>query len=270
MVLRVLAEEHPQSVRQVFYRCIDSDAGPARVHKSDSGYRKVARACLQLRRDGRLPWQCIEDYTRRGHHVRTWRSARSFLRDFAMLYRAPLWDDCRVHVEVWCESANVGATVSGVCRELAVSLYPCHGQSSDTLLWQASAALEDESRPIRIVYVGDWDKAGVSIERNVGRKLSSFLPGKDVRVHRVAVTREQADHLPSNPDAATWAGGPSVQAAAIRADDLRAMVREAVEAHLPPGALDAAKVAEESERDLLLQLARGRRVTRATWAEAGP
>ena len=53
-ILNVLAGDHPQSVRHVFYRMTDPRL-PEPVEKSDGGYRAVQDRCVKQRRSGRLP-----------------------------------------------------------------------------------------------------------------------------------------------------------------------------------------------------------------------
>ena len=70
--------------------------------------------------------------------------------------------------------------------------------------------------------------------------------------------RQAVRRLPTKPRKATDRRrldiAETVEAEAIPAGVMRAMVREAVESYLPAGALNAAKVAEESERDGLRAL----------------
>ncbi len=57
----------------------------------------------------------------------------------------------------------VAATIQGECERLGVSLYPTGGFSSLTLTWQAAEGIRQDAtgRPVAIVYVGDYDPAGV-------------------------------------------------------------------------------------------------------------
>jgi hypothetical protein len=77
----------------------------------------------------------------------------------------------------------------------------------------------------------------------------------DIYFERLAVTREQIDYweLPTRPTKATDTrskgfGGISVELDAIEPEDLRTLVREAIEQNLPPEQFEILRVAEESER----------------------
>ena len=258
-ILEVLGEDHPQSVRHVFYRLTDPRLAEP-VDKSDHGYKRVQRRCLALRRSGRMPYTWISDSTRRGYHVATFNGPGDFIRRYAGLYRAHLWTAEQPHVEVWVESRSLAGVLVDTCRDLAVSLYPSGGFTSATLAYEAARAIDQRERDRAVVlYIGDHDPAGVLIDQSIEAELRSHL-ATPLEFHRLAVNEAQIDQLdlPTKPRKATDRRrldiAETVEAEAIPAALMRSMVREAVEAYLPDGALHAAKVAEESERDGLRAL----------------
>jgi hypothetical protein len=99
-ILGVLAEDHPQSVRHVFYRMTDPRL-PESVEKSERGYRHVQGRVVKLRRSGQLPYSWITDATRRGYFTNTFCSTGDFLRRMTGLYRANPWERAGWHCEVW-------------------------------------------------------------------------------------------------------------------------------------------------------------------------
>lgn len=62
-IMAVLKEDHPQSVRHVFYRMTDPRLTEP-VEKSDRGYRHVQSRCVKLRRAGLIPYNWIADLSR--------------------------------------------------------------------------------------------------------------------------------------------------------------------------------------------------------------
>jgi hypothetical protein len=151
-ILAVLEEDHPQSVRHVFYRMTHPRL-PEPVEKSDRGYRHVQDRIVKLRRSGRWPYGWISDATRRGYHTATYSNEGDFLRRMKALYRADLWQRSQYRCEVWTESRSIAGVVEDLCEELAVSLYPCGGFSSITLAHQAAEAInaEADGRPVVIL-----------------------------------------------------------------------------------------------------------------------
>ena len=148
-----------------------------------------------------------------------------------------------------------------VCQELAVSLYPSSGFSSDTLPYEASRAIAAAGKSAVILYVGDYDPAGVLIDQDIERKLRFHL-GQDypLEFNRLAVNLDQITtmDLPSKPRSKTERRcreiTETVEAEAIPAGIMRQLVREAIEVYLPTEALESARLIDKAEQDSLLRM----------------
>jgi hypothetical protein len=130
------------------------------------------------------------------------------------------------------------------------------------LLYEAAvgiaAEIRDTSKTIEIVYIGDWDPAGVLIDKDIEKKMRGHLADAGIDnplvMHRIAITEEQiAEYdLPTKPRKEKEERAKhiieTVEAEALPAHTLRELLRETVEGFLPEGPLTVAKVAEESER----------------------
>lgn len=262
-IVAVLQEDHPQSVRHVFYRMTDPRL-PEPVEKSDRGYRHVQERCVKLRRAGRIPYNWIADMSRRGYFVHTFDGAGDFIRRMAGNYRADLWRDASYRCEVWTESRSIASVLLDDCRELAVDLYPCGGFSSLSFVHEAAEAHNhsDDDRPLVILYVGDYDPAGVLIDQTLERELRTHLRADiPMEFTRIAINEEQVQvyDLPTKPrkegDRRSQHVTYTVEAEAMPAHILRAILRTEVEVLLPENALHVAKVAEASERAHLARMA---------------
>lgn len=93
-IIDVLRDDHPQSVRHLFYRMTEP------VEKSDRGYRHVQERCVKLRRSGAVPYGWIADMSRRGYFVATFDGAGDFVDRMSGLYRADVWRDAHYRCEV--------------------------------------------------------------------------------------------------------------------------------------------------------------------------
>jgi hypothetical protein len=258
-ILAVLRADQPQSVRHVFYRMTDPRLAEP-VEKSDRGYRHVQDRCVKLRRSGVLPYGWITDATRRGYFTSTYRSAKDFLSSVAGLYRADLWHNANCYCEVWVESRSIAGVVQADCQELAVSLYPAGGFSSITLAFEAAGHINaaNEGQPVVIFYIGDYDPAGVLIDIVLERELRTHLESRiNLEFRRLAITKKQirSYDLPTKPRKVGDRRSPevesTVEAEAMPASILRKLLRTEIESLLPVDALMVAKVAEESERQVL-------------------
>ena len=262
-IMAVLREDHPQSVRHIFYRMTDPRLSEP-VEKSDRGYRHVQSRCVVLRRAGLIPYNWIADLSRQGYFVNTFDDAGDFIRQMGGLYRADLWRDADVRCEVWAESRSIASVMLADCKELAVDLYPCGGFSSLSFVHAAAQShnASADTRPLVIIYVGDYDPAGVLIDVALQRELREHLRSDiDLDFKRVAINEWQVEtyDLPTKPrkegDKRSQQVTYSVEAEAMPARDLRALLRDNVEVLLPVGALHTAKVAEQSERQHLRNMA---------------
>ena len=258
-ILAVLAEDHPQSVRHVFYRMTDPRL-PEPVGKDEHGYKQVQNRIKLMRRGGRLRFGWISDTTRRGWFTNTFDGAGDFLDRFAGLYRGDLWANTPYKVEVWVESRSIAGVLQAECQRLAVPLYPCGGFPSMSYAYEAAQEMNHDGRPVEVLFVGDYDPAGLLIDLTLERELRQHVAG-ELRFRRLAINEEQISlhDLPMKPRKATETRLPSVletvEAEAMPAATLRAMVAEAVEGYLPAGALESIKVVEAEEREGLRRLA---------------
>ena len=254
-IIAVLREDHPQSVRHVFYRMTDPRLSEP-VEKSDRGYRHVQDRCVKLRRAGLVPYHWIADMSRQGYFTNTFDDAADFLRSMAGYYRADLWRDADYRCEVWAESRSIASVLLKDCKELAVDLFPCGGFSSLSFVHSAAQQhnTSADTRPLVVLYVGDYDPAGVLIDVALKRELREHLRSEiGLIFRRIAITEEQVEEhdLPKKPrkdgDKRSQQITFTVEAEAMPAKTLRAILREEVELLLPEGALHTAKVAEQSE-----------------------
>lgn len=264
-IIAVLREDHPQSVRHVFYRMTDPRLSCA-VEKSDRGYRHVQDRCVKLRRASRIPYGWIADATRTGYFVNTFSSGADFVRRMAGQYRADVWAQAERCCEVWVESRSIAGVLLPDCEDLAVSLYPSAGFASLSFLYDTAVTMNgvyQDGRPVTIFYVGDYDPAGVLIDRKIEEELRQHLrPDVHMTFERLGITRDQIEFydLPTKPRKDGDKRSPevefTVEAEAMPARTLRRLLRDRIEDLLPARALEVARIAEKSERDGLLRFAR--------------
>jgi len=266
-----LKNDHPQSVRHVFYL----ETNPTLeewVEKSDAGYVTVQRTLVAMRREGLIPYGWITDATRQGYFTQTWNDPADAVAHVASLYRRSYWATAPVYLEVWCESRSIAGVIRGDCERYAVPLYPAGGFASLSLTWRAAQHIAGEAarpiaglargRPVHVLYVGDYDPAGLLIDRNIEAELRRHLPDTEIHFHRLAITAEQIVlmGLPTKPakegDRRGGFTGGTVEAEAMPAGVLRGLLRDAIEKFIDPRELAALKAAEESERYWLYTFAR--------------
>jgi hypothetical protein len=263
-ILEVLHRDHPQSVRHVFYRMTNPTL-PEPVEKSERGYVTVQRQLVAMRRKGLVPYGWITDATRRGYFTTTYNHPADAIGHVATLYRRSYWASAPVYVEVWCESRSIAGVIEEDCRRFAVPLYPSAGFTSLSLAWQAAEHIRESAglRPVHILYLGDYDAAGVLIDRSIEAELRKHLPDIDITFQRLAITPHQINlmGLPTKPAKQSDRRGGwkpdtgTVEAEAMPAGIMRELLCESIEQFIDPHELAVMEAAEESERHSLHRLA---------------
>jgi hypothetical protein len=257
-LIEIVASAPPMTTRQVFYQ----GTVHGLVEKTEAGYGKVQRDLVQLRRAKRIPYNWIADLTRWQRRPRTFDGPLDALSETARLYRKSLWANAESRVEIWLEKDALAGVLVEVTYDADVPLMVTKGYPSLSFLAAAAEVIDDDRLPTFIYHLGDFDPSGQDAARVVEASLRELAPEAEIHFERLAVTPAQIRDLglPTRPTKATDSraksfGAISVELDAIHADDLRAMVRDAIERHLPRRQLEVLKVAERSERELLLRWA---------------
>jgi hypothetical protein len=253
-LLEIVSEIEPATVRQVYYQATVRGI----IDKTESGYCKVQRMLVDLRRAGDLPYDWISDNTRFMRKPRTYSSAEQALERTAATYRKALWDDTDAYVEIWLEKDALSGVIFPVTSEYDVPLMVARGYASLSFLYSAAEHMETEDRPCFVYHLGDLDPSGVNAGEKIEETLRELAPSAEIHFERLAVTWSQVSdwNLPSRPTkrsdtrSKNWRGD-SVELDAIHPDQLRQIVRDAIERHLSRDQLEVLKVAEKSERDML-------------------
>jgi hypothetical protein len=154
------------------------------------------------------------------------------------------------------------------------------GYSSETFCFEAVEAHADDDRAYVVYYLGDLDRAGRNAAATLEEKLKRFARERGLEVEFVTLALKEDDFLdfgersgllrarvgsmvrrlstrvPKRKTDADkkWPYPFACELDAIEPDDLRTVVRWAIEQHLPPDQLEILKVAEDSERTLIREL----------------
>jgi hypothetical protein len=263
-IIDVLRQDNPQSIRHVFYRLTDPRL-PVPVSKDDNGYRTVQHQLKLMRREGVIPYHWIVDGSRHFHRVATFDNAADFIRRMSGIYRANAWQTTDDFVQVWCESRSLAGVLLEECDDLGVSIYPAAGFTSLSFAYEASREIISRckgGKTAHILYVGDYDPAGVLIDQSIRSEILTHIPASlPLTFQRIGINLDQIREydLPTKPrkagDRRAMEVEATVEAEAMPAAHMRALLRHAIEQYIPAHALAAAKAAEESERDYLESIA---------------
>jgi hypothetical protein len=115
----------------------------------------------------------------------------------------------RYQVEIWCEKSTMNDVLMPLGPRYGLNVITGVGEMSLTRCVELVARGEESQRPVRILYVSDFDPAGASMPVAVARKIEWALysgsHGLDVQVRPIVLTHDQCVRyrLPRTPIKAT-------------------------------------------------------------------
>jgi hypothetical protein len=123
-----------------------------------------------------------------------------------MLYLRPPTILQRYHVEIWCEKTTVNDVLEPIAQRLGCNLITGSGELSLTACELVVERAIASGRPVRIVYVTDFDPAGrmsmpVAVARKIEHRLRRDRLDLDIQLRPIALTLEQCRQfeLPRTP-----------------------------------------------------------------------
>jgi hypothetical protein len=264
-VAEVVANEQPMTVRGVFYRAVSAGIYPDTGEKH---YRQCQQIVLKLRRRGFLQFQWIVDSTRRRLKPSSWSGLDDYAETVASCYRRDLWARQNDYLEVFVEKDAMAGVIEPVTQQFDIHLNVIRGQVSETFAWNIAAVWQQISKPIYAYYLGDHDPSGLEIESTLRRKLLEFT-GREIRWKRLAVTKAQFKRKDILGFPVKRSGAPSrwrsyikaygdrcVEVDALEPNEIRALVKTAIEGHIDEvewrALQETERLEKESIRDLVL------------------
>lgn len=110
------------------------------------------------------------------------------------------------HLEVWCEKTTMNDVLEPLCRRYGANLVTGAGEMSITAVRDFMDRARQAERPARILYVSDYDPAGLGMPISVARKVEFFQRQMgdgdlDMRLQAVILTADQVERyaLPRVP-----------------------------------------------------------------------
>jgi len=238
--VELLVQHKPDTVRGNMYRVVSAGWLP---DTSKPSYNRIQRLLNRLRIKRQIPFEWIVDNVRSTIKPSSWSGLEDFTETVAHAYRKDFWAQLPEYVEVIVEKDTVAGTLAPVTQEFDVRLHPIRGYNSTTFAWDIAKFWNRIDKPIFIYYIGDHDPSGRDLERDIREKVASFTD-KEITWTRLAVNAEHFAEFsirplePKKKDKRTPKfierfGRACAEVEAIPASDLRRMLREAIEQHIP-------------------------------------
>jgi hypothetical protein len=251
-----LARESPDTVRGNMYLLVSHGWLPDTSKKS---YNRIQRLLNRLRINGTIPFSWIVDNVRSTIKPSSWSGLADFADTARDAYRLDFWSRLPEYIEVIVEKDTVAGKLAVVTREYDVPLHPIRGYNSTSFAYRIARGWDEIVKPITIYYIGDHDPSGRDLERDLRDRLTRFSK-QPFRWVRLAVNPDQFSTYNVRPLAPKkkdtrcrkfveqW-GRDCAEVEAIPATDLRAILRNAIESHIPAGAWGRLQEIEQIQKE---------------------
>jgi hypothetical protein len=257
-----LAENHPATVRQVYYQLVAQQI----IENNRSQYQAVSKMLVQARLDGTIPWAWMEDRLRRARPVSMWGGLSSFKDTVLHSYRRDVWITQPNLVEVWLEKDALSAIFEDILKEYGVTLNVGRGFDGWDSIHNASQRYrraQRHNKTVTMLYFGDFDPSGEDMVRSLRVRLHEL--GTDPVIEKCALTEGDIRryNLPSDKIKPSDSrskrfiakhGDVSVELDALPIPVLRNRLRTEVETRMDLDALQATIEREDHDLDYLRQM----------------
>jgi hypothetical protein len=249
------------TLRQVFYRLVSGQV----LENTRSQYQALSNALVTARQEGLIPWDWIEDRTRRPRAVPMWRDLAAFAQTAVRAYRRDVWDSQPGAVEVWLEKDALSGIFERVLTPYGVTLNVGRGYDGWSSI-RGAAERYGDGDGVTVLYFGDFDPSGEDMVRSLGERLGFFDCQPEIVKCALTAQDIAAYHLP--PDFAKrtdtrraafvekW-GDVAVELDALPPDVLERRLRSEIESRLDLAALQRVKRQEREDRERLAMLLTG-------------
>ena len=264
-IIGILKEEHPVTVRHIFY-CL---VGLGILTKREKDYRnKLIKIMTKARLSGLVPMHWIIDSSRRVLEVSLYDSVKDFLTEKIEYYYRNTWKHQRIFILVWVEKEALARPLWEAVSYYNIPIFPGKGYGSWSHFLKAVKKIREmEEKEIVVLYLGDHDPSGIDIPSDLENRCK--LMNLNVRFERIAITEDQVNEynipklpLEENPETGEYNDpraekyveeyGPwFVELDALKPSVLKQIVRKRVEELLNLEAFESDMEEEKMEKKFL-------------------
>lgn len=202
-IVHNLTEYWPLTLRQIYYQLVAKNL----IKNTKSQYTMLSTLIKQMRLDGLLPWDVIEDRTRKVSDKRGYNDPDEFIeQELSYLlngYSRCLVQDQENYVEIWIEKDALSRIFEKLAWRYCIRCVTCKGFVSATFVndyvVRAKKAQAQGQRPV-VLYFGDFDPSGVKMFETTQDSMRYEHNLEDIEYRRIALNLDQVEtyELPVN------------------------------------------------------------------------
>jgi hypothetical protein len=169
--IEFLKTEAPVNSRGVAYQLYGLHLIPSMAKAQTA---KVSRILTRAREEGVIPFGWITDEVREVEKVPTFTDPESFA-SVMKVYRRQKWDAQKTNLMVISEKGTIRGTIAPILDKYEVPFLVMHGFGSATVINDIVMQYRASSKPLLLLYVGDWDPSGLYMsERDLPKRLFRY------------------------------------------------------------------------------------------------
>jgi len=196
VILDELKDYLPVTLRQIHYQLVSKGL----MDNTTSEYTMLSKRLKYARIDGLIPWEAIEDRTRRAFLNEGWEDKDKFVAterdDFLVGYRRDLQQGQENYIEIWLEKDALAGIFERIIGPLCIPLCPTRGFSSVTFLRDLRNRIltsQKMGQRTTMLYFGDFDPSGKEMLPSMQITLEDDLGLENINYDPIALIEEQIE-----------------------------------------------------------------------------
>ncbi len=246
------------TVRQIYYHLFSKGL----ISLTQNDYQKVVRLVTQARLRGYIPFEWIEDRSRHPLWNMLYDDISDFLSSMLKRYRKNTWYNQENFIIILVEKDALAPIVWDIAKDYNVFVFPTKGFSSWSMFVEDIRTLANyfgKGKRLIVLVLSDLDPSGLYIGEDYVNKfkfMTNELGFSMPYIERVALTEKQVKqyNLPWIKKKYRNEVLEIVELDALPPEELRKIVKEAIEKHINLEQLQRDKQAEVEEKEYLESL----------------
>lgn len=181
----ILINQHPMTLRQTYYQLVSKHI----IDNNKNEYQKLSSVLVYARKEGLIPWEHIEDRTRRPRTVSMWADLPDFFETVKSAYRKDVWGNQENYVVVLVEKDALSGIFERVTNKYGITLIVGRGYNSWSIKKELADIFKKYGKEPIILYFGDFDPSGEDIFRDLENSFS-FFQIRLKKIEKVSLSKE--------------------------------------------------------------------------------
>jgi len=264
LVKKFAGEEAPVTVRQCFYYLVTLGV----LKNTEEEYGRLDRFLVRARKAGFIPFDWIEDRSRRSLIIPVYSSVQEYIEEIVEGYWKDTWKNQPYLIVIVSEKEALTSIIWSVASYFNVPVFPTKGYVSWSILYDDFRKLVNRKyadKTLVVLMLGDYDPSGEDIQEDFLKKCEFLSCSPDI-VEKVALTKEQVEKFKLPPQPAKKKdpryekfskeyGEYAVELDALKPSLLREIVRDAILKYLDVDAFLKDQETEKKEKEKLRKIA---------------